>query len=133
MYTRTMFCAIICSDISLLGALRQEQEKSANRSVTRWGSTWPTPFHSSDTSTFYGVFLGEVVLRCMASDCLGRAGLAELTTSRRGSASLYLVLSATLIIVLSFFIVIYSISSSGEPQEGGAQESAGTAASQDER
>ena len=46
-----MFCAIICSDISLLGALRQEQEKWANRSVTRWGSTWPTPFHSSDTST----------------------------------------------------------------------------------
>ena len=26
-FVRTMFCAIICSDISLLGALRQEQEK----------------------------------------------------------------------------------------------------------
>jgi flagellar motor component MotA len=60
---------------------------------------------------FYGVFMGELVFRNLASDCLSRGNLTAERPSRRGSVSLYGALAMLGVVLLSFFVMLLSMAS----------------------
>ena len=57
----------------------------------------------------YGVFLGEVCLRSMASDLAGRSAAASTRRDRRGSISIYASMMSLMIIMAAFFVMLVAM------------------------
>jgi hypothetical protein len=68
---------------------------------------------------FYGVLLGVVLLRAMANECLARGGLGLPARSRTGSASVYLLMLATFVLLFCFAIMLVSMGQAPHSHECG--------------
>ena len=70
---------------------------------------------------FYAILLGGVLLPAMANECLVRGGLTSGDRSRRGSASIYMLMLAAFVLLFTFAIMLLAMGA-GTCEEDGASE-----------